>query len=183
MGNAMDRIETERLVLRPFEEGDLDIIFRIYGDPEILRYAPFDPVDRKGAKELLDRLVRGWRKEPVTDREMAVILKENGKKIGRCHIGLEPEESAMIGWFLVQEEWGKGLATEITEALLDCCFQELKLHRVRALCNPDNLASWRVMEKCGMRREGHYRKKCQYVKNGVVSWVDELEYGILSEER
>ena len=176
-------LETERLILRPFEEGDLDIIYRVYSDEEILRYSPFDPVDEQGAQALLDRFLRGWKEDPVTEREMAVIEKESGEKIGRCHIQLGPEESAMIGWFLVREAWGKGYATEMTEALLDCCFGKLKLHRVRAICNPGNPASFHVMEKCGMRREGHYRKKCRYVKSGIVSWEDEFEYAILAEER
>lgn len=179
----MERIVTDRLILRPFEAGDLDLVYRIYSDGEILKYSPFDPVDETGARELLGRYLRGWKEDPVTEREFAVIEKKSGEKIGRCHIQLGPEESAMIGWFLVQEAWGRGYATEMTKALLDCCFGELKIHRVRAICNPDNPASWRVMEKCGMRREGFFRQKCRYLKGGKVSWEDELEYGILSSER
>ena len=72
---------------------------------------------------------------------------------------------------------------EMTEALIDYCFDVFGLHRVNAVCNPENTASWHVLEKCGMTREAYLRKKCRYEKQGVVSWEDELEYAILASER
>ena len=52
-----------------------------------------------------------------------------------------------------------------------------------ALCNPKNVGSWRVLEKCNMRREAHFIQKCKYVKGGNITWEDELEYAILESER
>lgn len=177
-------IETERLILRPFEAEDLDIIYKIYSDEEILRYSPYDPMDREQARALLEEMLREWQKPEPGNREMAVIRKDTGEKIGRCHMLYEPEkDSVMLGWFLKKEAWGKGYATEIGEALLDCCFEELKVHRVWGLCNPANTASRRVMEKCGMRPEGHFREKCRYEKKGKVTWEDEMEYTILASDR
>ena len=72
---------------------------------------------------------------------------------------------------------------EIAKALIDYCFDELKVHRVWAVCNPANPASWKIMEKCGMRREGFFRQKCRYVKGGKISFEDELEYTILASDR
>ena len=88
----------------------------------------------------------------------------------------------MIGWLLLKEHRGKHYASEMTEALLAFCFDELGLHRVNAVCNPENVASWKVLEKAGMRREALLKQKCRYVKNGVTTWRDELEYAILASE-
>ena len=80
------------------------------------------------------------------------------------------------------KEWDQGYATEMTYALMDYCFHELGLHRVNALCNPENGRSRRVLEKCGLRLEAHYREKCRYVRNGEAFWQDELEYALLKKE-
>ena len=177
-------IETERLFLRPFCAEDEEILYQIYGDAEIMEYTPFDPMTREGAKAHLRKIIAGWQKDPVLDYELAIIVKETGEKIGRCHMQVDEEtDTAMIGWMMLKKEWGKGYATEMTEALLDYSFDVLKVHRVNALCNPKNEKSWKVLEKCGLRREAHFREKCRYTKNGEHFWQDELQYAILSSER
>ena len=176
-------IETKRLLLRPFCEEDEEIIYQIYGDAEIMKHTPFDPLTREGAKKHLQKVLAGWQKEPVLDYELAIIVKETGEKIGRCHMQIDEEmDTAMIGWMLLQKEWGKGYASEMTPALLDYSFDVLKVHRVNALCNPANEKSWRVLEKFGLRREACLREKCRYTKNGRSFWQDELQYAMLSAE-
>ena len=173
-------IETKRLILRPFDCNDLDIIVKLYSDEEIMEYMPIPVLDEETAGKLLNRFAAGWEKTPQINYEMAVIDKETNEKIGRAEITRnDSEESAMIGWMLIKSEWGKGLATEIAEALIEYCLNKLQVHRVYALCHPDNIASWKVMEKCGMHREAHYIQKCKYVKAGVVRWEDELEYAVI----
>ena len=177
------QIETDRLILRPFCGEDLDIIYRLYSDEEILRYTPFDVMDLPAAKEHLAKIVAAWGEEPVLEHEMAVVIREDGRSIGRCHAAIDIEtDTAMIGWFLVQEEWGKGYATEICSALIRYSFEELHVRRVNAVCNPDNTACCRLMEKCGMRLEAHLKEKCRYIKHGEVSWHDEREYAMLASE-
>lgn len=96
---------------------------------------------------------------------------------------IDPDtDTGMIGMLLVQECWGKHYASEIAEALICYSFKDLCLHRVNAVCSPDNTASWRMLEKCGMRREALLLQKCRYVKKGIVSWHDELEYAMLASE-
>ena len=190
----MDKIETNRLVLRPFEEGDFDILHRLYGDAEVMRYTPFDAESPAESAAHLSRIIDDWRKEPLLSREYAVVLKRDGspdgqvvaaagEKIGRCHILLDgPEEDsrAMIGWLLVQEAWGKGYATETAAALLAYCFDTLHVREVYGLCNPDNAATRRVMEKCGMSLREHRRLFVEYKKNGRRFLQDELEYAAVS---
>ena len=176
-------IETERLTIRPFHPGDISLIQRIYGDEELLRYTPFDIMSKADAERQLENCIRDWGQPPGYNHEMIAILKEKEDSIGRTHIEIDQEtDTGMIGWFILPEHSGRGYATEITRALIRHCFEEFKLHRVNAVCNPENKQSWHVLEKCGMRREAYLRKKCRYVKNGVVSFEDELEYAILKEE-
>ena len=176
-------LETERLFIRPFEAGDLDLIYRVYSDEEILRYTPFDPMDRNQAAAHLHRVIKDWQREPRLSFEFAVSLGENGAKIGRAHILIDPEtDTGMIGALLIQNYWGHGYAKEIFQALIRFCFQNLRLHRVNAVCNPENIASWKTLEKCGLRREALLLQKCRYVKNGITSWHDELEYAMLDSE-
>ena len=110
-------------------------------------------------------------------------MRETGEKIGRAHIEIDREtDTGMIGWFLVPEAWGRGYASEMTPALIACAFDCLGLHRVGAVCNPENEASWRILEKNGMRREAHFRQKCRYVKRGAAHWEDELVYAMPASE-
>lgn len=176
-------IETKHLIIRPFEAADFDLIYRVYSDEEILKYTPFDTMDRKLAKQHLKKVMGEWEENPHLSYEFAVCLREDQAKIGRAHILIDPEtDTGMIGMLLIQEYWGKNLATEIAEALIRHCFTILHLHRVNAVCNPDNIASWKMLEKCGLRREALLLQKCRYVKKGIISWHDELEYAMLDSE-
>lgn len=176
-------IKTQRLTIRPFQMDDLPLIQRIYGDEELLRYTPFDTMSDDEAERHLEDSIRDWGQPPRYNHEMVACLKENGERIGRTHIEIDREtDTGMIGWFILPENSGRGYATEITRALIDQCFEAFQLHRVNAVCNPENRQSWHVLEKCGMRREAYLRKKCRYVKKGVVNFEDELEYAILREE-
>ena len=166
-------IETKRLMLRPFSEKDFDLIFRVYSDAEILQYTPFDPMDKDRALLHLQKVMADWQQTPRLSYEFAVCLRENGTGIGRSHILIDPEtDTGMIGTLLLRDYWGQHYATEISKALIRYCFYELRLRRVNAVCNPENFASWTMLEKCGLRREACLIQKCRYVKKGVVSWHD-----------
>ena len=109
-----------------------------------------------------------------------MVLKETGQLIG--HMVFHPwfaPRTYEIGWVFHPGWHGRGYATEAARALLDYGFRELGLHRIIATCQPENPASYRVMEKIGMRREGHFRK-CIY--RGGETWWDEYFYAILAEE-
>jgi len=176
-------IYTERLLLRPFNTDDADIAGALYTDDVIMRYMPYDCRDEKRVQVRLDNLVAEWEKQPILNREYAVLKKNSGEQIGRCHLQWDTDsDTAMVGWLLLEKEWSKGYATEITLALMKYAFEELGAHRVAAICNPENTPSRRVMEKCGMRCEALYLKKCRYIKKDGISWNDEAEYAILREE-
>jgi RimJ/RimL family protein N-acetyltransferase len=84
-----------------------------------------------------------------------------------------------IGWTIHPAYQRQGYATEAAAALLHYGFAEMKLHRIIATCQPENVASYRVMEKIGMRREGHFQ---QCIYRGDDQWWDEYFYAMLAQE-
>jgi RimJ/RimL family protein N-acetyltransferase len=116
-------------------------------------------------------------------RESIPLAIENKRE--KCLIGgtgfasIDPDtESAAFGYVLNRAYWGRGFATEASRALLEFGFRSLALHRIVARCDVRNHASMRVLEKLGMRREGHFRKDAK--KAGA--WRDTYLYAILEEE-
>jgi RimJ/RimL family protein N-acetyltransferase len=86
---------------------------------------------------------------------------------------------AELGWALRPEDMGQGYATEAVEALLRICFEGLGLRRVTANCLAANTASYRLMERLGMRREAHTVKDALHPSG---DWVDGYSYALLAEE-
>jgi ribosomal-protein-alanine N-acetyltransferase len=84
-----------------------------------------------------------------------------------------------IGWAIGRPHQGRGYATEAARALVAYAFETLRCHRVIATCQPENPASWRVMEKLGMRREAHFR---QCLLQDTGEWWDEYFYALLAGE-
>ena len=173
-------IETERLILRPIEPGDWRAIHRYASLPEVARYLPNEPFTESDSQAFAlrwseqARLNHGW------PEVMGVLLKADGRLIG--YVPFEWFNSKYrtreIGWVFHPEVHGRGYATEAARAVLDLAFGKLGLHRVVATCDPRNDASRRVMEKLGMRREGHFVRGVQI--HG--EWADEYFYAILAEE-
>jgi RimJ/RimL family protein N-acetyltransferase len=97
-------------------------------------------------------------------------------------LGGEPEyerSEGLLGYLVDPAYAGRGIGTAVAGAMLDAAFGELGLRRVTAGCFADNVGSWKVMEKLGMRREQHGRADSWHAELG---WVDGYTYGILAEE-
>jgi RimJ/RimL family protein N-acetyltransferase len=86
---------------------------------------------------------------------------------------------AELGWCIDPAYGGRGYATEAVRALVRLCFEDLGLRRVTANCFADNVGSWRLMERLGMRRELHTRRESLH-RSG--KWLDGLGYAILADE-
>ena len=89
-----------------------------------------------------------------------------------------------LGYIFNPRYQNKGYATESAAALIRYGFDHWGIHRVMAHCNPENIASWRVLEKIGMRREGHFQKNVFFKvqADGSPVWVDTYEYAILKQD-
>ena len=163
-------IETERLILRPVEGRDWRAIHRYQSLPEVVRYLPHEPFTEDDACAFALRWSEQARQaeqaRPQSDEwpEMLVAQhKASGRLIG--HLPFEkfsPKyRTREIGWVFAPGHQGQGYATEAARAVLGLAFEKLGLHRMVATCDPRNRASYRVMEKLGMRREAHHLKDVQ----------------------
>ena len=152
-------IETERLRLRGLIPDDLDDLFEVFGDAEVVKYLSIGkPRSREETLDGLLRTVEGWQNRGFG--LWAVALKENGKVIGYCGlIFLEETTDVEIAYGFARAFWGRGYATEAARPALRFGFEELKLERIVAVVNPENVSSQRVLEKLGMnyvRMAHHY---------------------------
>lgn len=179
----MDRwfpIETERLLLREFRAEDEPDIHAYASDPEVVRLMIWGPNSPEMTKTYLAGELKAQEQWPRPDVGLAIELKSARCVIGSINLRMKDEKNrtADIGYVLARAYWGQGYMVEAARAVLDAAFRELGLHRVWATCDPRNRASYRVMEKLGMRREAHFRK--DVMEKG--EWRDSYLYAILAEE-
>ena len=167
-------IETARLQLRRIALDDWPRIHRYMSDPEITAWLPEGRMDEAGAQAFAVLHARD------EGQALAVLSRDNGELIG--HMMFHPWFGAHtheVGWVIAGPHQRRGYATEAAQALLAHAFGPLGCHRVIATCQPQNPASWRVMEKLGMRREAHFRSA---LPRPSGDWWDEYFYAILAEE-
>lgn len=170
--SARVELRTERLLLRPFDLGDVDDVWAYASDPEVARFRPLpDPYTRDDALEFVNRQIRtDWSTSP----EFAVVYAQ--RVIGGISLHVNPQhETAELGYLLGRRWWGRGLATEAGRAVVDWGFRTFMLHKVYARAHVDNRRSWRVMERLGMAREGvlrgHWKMRDDH--------VDLVYYGVV----
>jgi [ribosomal protein S5]-alanine N-acetyltransferase len=151
-------IRTARLTLREFVQSDFRAVYAYSSDSRVTRYLFFGPRDEDSTAEYLEGLLASQRERPRTRFELAVEEMESGRVIGACDLSLIERNVVDLGYMLGVENWGKGLATEISLALVDAAFSDLRADRVISTVDVNNGASIRVLEKIGMRWEAVFRK-------------------------
>jgi RimJ/RimL family protein N-acetyltransferase len=142
--------ETPRLFLRPICLEDLDHLYRLNADPEVMRHIGKGVRDRQETQEHLERLVDHWAKHGFGLWTM--ILRDSGLPAGRC--GLQHYDGTSeieLSFALAPEFWGRGLAVEAGQAALGHGFSVLGLERIIATARKANTRSRRVLEKLGMQ--------------------------------
>jgi ribosomal-protein-alanine N-acetyltransferase len=175
------RLETTRLFLREYEASDYDDLRKIDGDAEVQRYRGGHIVTEEQTHAWIERTHILRLEKPRLRYPLVMVLKDGGQLIGSCLFGITDatRREAELGYLIKRRYWGQGFTTEAARALLDFGFGVLGLHRVWAQANPENVGSWRVMEKLGMRREGQLRE----VKlTATGEWRDIYLYAIPDRE-
>jgi len=174
-------VQTERLLLRPYEESDLDDMVGTYGDEAVARLLWFGVRSRAQCAQSLARKVTMT--SLAGDGSAAVLALEeraSGQVVGDVMVTLLSAEHGQgeVGWVVRRDRWGRGYATEAVAPLLRLAFDGHGLHRVIARLDARNTASGLFAERLGMRREAHL------VHNEQVrgAWTDELVYALLAEE-
>jgi [ribosomal protein S5]-alanine N-acetyltransferase len=173
-------IETERLLLREFRASDESDVHAYGSDPDVVRLMIWGPNTPEQTLAFLQTVLKAQEQWPRAFVELAIELKGEGRLIGSIGLRVKDERNraADIGYVLARSYWGGGYMTEAARAILDVAFRRLDLRRVSATCDPRNHASYRVMEKLGMRREGHLRK--DVMEKG--EWRDSYLYALVAEE-
>ena len=163
-------IQCKDILLRRFEEGDVEDILEYASDEEALRY-----IDWEGSKTIEEAKSNiydfYWARAGV----WAIADKNSNKALGCIDIRIvETHHKASFGFILNRAYWGKGYMTQALSAVLKVAFIELELNRVEAVHYVGNEGSGKVMEKCGMRKEGLLAQN-EYIKG---KYVDHVVYGI-----
>jgi len=173
-------IETERLLVREFRVADARDLYEYLSDETTYRFEPGRPIGQNEALALAEERSKG-------SSFLAVELKAEGRMIGHLYWSREEPTEFLaweIGYIFNRKYHGKGYCTEAVKALIDDRITRPEVHRINAYCSPENIASWRVLEKAGMKREGYFRKKGFFRRdgNGMPLWFDCYAYGILAGE-
>ena len=169
----MPTLTTSRLHLRPLTIADTVAVHAYTSDTQVMMYVPphqmtWDQTQTFVAAQTGD------------DAQALAITLVAGHLIG--HIIVHPwvaPQTYELGWVIYPDYQRRGYASEAARAVLDYAFEVRDAHRVIATCQPDNVASYRVMETIGMRREAHFR---QCIHRGGDEWWDEYFYAILASE-
>lgn len=173
----MKGIETKRLIIRRFKADDWRDLYEYLSKEEVVAFEPYDVYTEEGAKEEALRRSKDanfW----------AVCLKETGKVIGNLYFAKQDFDNWELGYVFNSRYQKKGYATESVKALMKYAVKNWGTRRIVAMCNPKNSDSWRLLERVGMRREGHLLRNIYFKVDEMNEpiWLDTYEYGILSTE-
>lgn len=166
----MREIETPRLLLRQFTPDDLDDLYRLYSNPDLIRFSG-SARTKKETQTALSAIIKHYEHGFGM---WAVIHKADDKLIGRCGLCfLDNTLEVELGYLLDKFYWCRGLATEASHASLKYGFELVKLEKIVAIARPENIASRRVMAKVGMQYE---KDVCFYNLNAVYYAISRDDY-------
>lgn len=173
-------LRTERLILRAYTLADVPALVERINDVEVARTTlnlphPYTP-------EIAVEWIGGHAKRFAEGKDLtwAVTLAADGELAGGIGLSISPRHrKGTMGYWVARRHWGQGICTEAAGAVVAYAFDALKLNRVEACHFSHNPASGRVMQKIGMRHEGHFRQ-C-YERWGEL--VDSDHYAILASDR
>ncbi len=173
-------IETSRLRLRALVAEDLGVLHAINSREDVVRWLHWGPRSEDDIRELLETQIARTRDQPETGVMLAVDLAATGESVGQVSLRVGPLEHRQgeIGFIFNPAHHGRGYATEAAEAMLALAFGVYDLHRVCGRLEPRNVASARVLENVGMRREAHLIEN-EWVKD---EWQSEAVYALLARE-
>jgi len=153
-------IETERLLIKPYNMMDLDELYNVYSDENVMAYIPEGVMSYEWVKDLMKWMIEVCYEtntpDNITKFAVSILHKKDNKIIGWCGLGsldCKPEDIEIF-FGLSSEYWGKGLASEAARAMIDYGFNTIGLERIVAVVDGNNIASQKVIEKLGMNYKG-----------------------------
>ncbi|GAA2517350.1 GNAT family N-acetyltransferase [Pilimelia columellifera] len=173
-------IRTERLLLRPYRDTDIDDLHAWQSRADVTRYVPFAPRDRRAVAAQIRRKLTATQLAADGDTlELAVTLPD-GAYVGEVLLFYRSAEHRgfELGYIVHPDHTGNGYGTEAARAVLRLAFESFDAHRVYARLDARNDPSARLLERLGMRREAHLVSD-EFVKG---EWTDTLVYAMLENE-
>lgn len=170
-------IETKRLLIRRFNKDDWRDLYEYLSDERVIKHEPYHVFTEEGCR--LEAVNRS-----NNDAFWAVCLKDSAKLIGNIYLEKQEFDTWELGYVFNWNFQGKGYATEAAKALIYDIIENHNARRIVAMCNPFNESSWRLLERLGLRREGHLIQNIYFKmdEHGCPIWLDTYEYGILSSD-
>ena len=167
-------METARLILRSYKSEDLQDLYEYLSDIETLRYEPYKPMTFEEARQELEHRIS-------SSEFIAVELKDTHKMVGNIYLGKRDFDTLEIGYVFNKAYWKCGYASEACNGLINEAFSN-GIHRIYAECDPDNTASWRLLERMGFIREGYFKKNVYFWRdeNNKPIWKDTYVYALLN---
>ncbi|MFK7838293.1 MAG: GNAT family N-acetyltransferase [Sulfitobacter sp.] len=166
----MTVLKTERLILRPFEVGDVDELFAVFSNAEAMTFWSTPPhADRDQTAKLVHETMAA---DPETSAEF--VMEFEGRVVGKAGFWNLPE----IGYILHPDYWRRGFGREALQAVIAYGFEERKLARIIADVDPDNAGSIALLTKLGFAETG--RKKNTMEIGGT--WFDSVYFELLPPE-
>jgi RimJ/RimL family protein N-acetyltransferase len=173
-------ILTERLRVRRFRPADVPALYAYRNDPQVARFQGWQLRSEEELREFVTWLEAEDPARPDSRFQFAVARREDDALIGDLYLGRtagDPRQ-AELGYTFARERQGRGYASEAARALLGYAFTTLGLHRVMAMVDCENERSVALLERIGMRREGHFLQ--HYLHHG--EYRDEYQYAMLAAE-
>lgn len=171
-----DTIRTRRLILRRFRESDYDDLYEYLYQLRDDEFEGYPGITYENGREHLERRV-------VSDEYYAMELRDSGKVIGNIYCGNRYYDAKEVGYIVNEDYRRQGYAEEALSAVIEEAFDS-GVHRIYAQCDPRNVPSRKLLEKLGMRREGHFIQNIYFRKdeNGDPVWKDTFVYAILEDD-
>ncbi|MWB94235.1 GNAT family N-acetyltransferase [Flavobacterium sp. GA093] len=173
-------IETERLVLKRITNDDVAEVFELRSNPETMKYIPRPLV--KTTEDALEHIAMIDEKiDTNVGINWGITLKGDSKLLGIIgYYRMQPENyRAEIGYMLLPDYHGKGIVPEAVNRLIEYGFEDLKLHSIEAVIDPENFASEKVLQKCGFIKEAHFKESDFYEGR----FLDKVVYSLLQNKR
>ncbi|WP_040979384.1 GNAT family N-acetyltransferase [Oceanobacillus jeddahense] len=166
--------KTDRLLIRPFNENDLQDVFHLYNNDATCKYLLHDKWTDENKQEEFHKKLKNNVLTKETPLNLAVV--SGAEVIGDLAVWYtEMKDTVEIGYTFSQEASGKGYATEAVSSLVKRLFAEYDVHRIQANLDARNEASQKLCERIGMRKEAHFIQ--DFWSKG--EWTDSIVYGML----
>ena len=173
------QLYTERLLLRDITLDDQQAIFDYRSDALANQFQSWIPESLEDVESFIQKNAKefnqpeSWYQVLITDKETKAVIGDLG-----IHFFGSENLQVELGITLSKSFQGKGYASETLKGIIDFLFNDMHKHRIMASIDPDNAASIQLMERIGLRKEGHFVKSLFWKNN----WVDDVVYAVLREE-